>query len=313
MDILFEDIENSLKDISNTIVYKKPKISVVVPVFNTEKYLSRCLLSVINSSLKELEIIIVNDGSTDNSEKILSLFANHDSRITIVNQEHKLQGAARNNGIRLAKGEYIGFIDSDDWIDEDFFEKLYAAVKKYNADIAFAANIRIGNGKTKKRLNITKEIYTQDLQTKFDLCRLWKDSCPTNKIYRTEFLRNNNITFPENVYCEDKLFSVKALYHANGIVTVPDTYYYYYRNLNSTSLKKNEKKERKNDKNNARLEVLKFLRHQKAQVRDGDFYAVTKQINLFGIPIYKKKESLCSVKHYLLSVIKVMGEKIDKR
>ena len=309
MGKLLEDIEISLKDFSNAIKYAKPKISVVVPVFNTEKYLSKCLFSLINQSLKELEVIVVDDGSIDNSVKIALLFAERDARITIINQAHKLQGSARNNGLKHVQGEYVGFVDSDDWVDEDYFEKLYSSAKKFDADIALATNIRTGNGKAKKRLNITKEEYITDLQGKFDICHLWKDSCPTNKIYRTEFIKNNNISFPEGVYCEDKLFTVKAVYYANGIVTVPDTFYYYFRNPDSTSHNKSVEKERKNDKNNARLEVLKFLRTHNAQVRDGDFCAVTKEIKWFGIPIYRKKESLNCAKYYVLFV-KIKEEKL---
>ena len=309
MGKLLEDIEISLKDFSNTIKYDKPIISVIVPVFNAEKYLQKCLFSLINQSLKELEIIVVNDGSTDNSEKIISLFAEHDARIIIVNQKHKLQGSARNNGLRHVKGEYTGFVDSDDWVDEDYFEKLYSSAKKFDSDIALATNIRIGNGKAKKRLNIAKEEFITNLQGKFDVCYLWKDSCPTNKIYKTEFLRCNNILFPEGVYCEDKLFSTMAIYYSNGIVTVPGTFYYYFRNPDSTSHNKSVKKERKNDKNNARLEVLKFLRTNNAQVRDGDFCAITKKADIFGIPVYTKKESLRTANHYIFSIIKIKEDK----
>ena len=304
-----ENIEILLKNISNTIRYNCPKISVIVPVFNTEKYLSKCLFSLIKQSLKEIEIIVVNDGSTDASKNIASIFAQHDARIIVLNQEHKLQGAARNNGIQQASGEYIGFVDSDDWVDENYFENLYLSAKKFDADIALATNIRTGNGKTKKRLNITKEEFITDLQSKFDICCLWKDSCPTNKIYKTEFLKSNNILFPEGVYCEDKLFSTMAVYYSNGIVTVPNTFYYYFRNLNSTSHNKSAKKERKNDKNNARLEVLKFLRRHNAQVRDGDFCAITKKTDLFGIPVYTRKESLYSRKHYIFSFIRIKEDK----
>ena len=289
---------------------QKPKISIIVPVFNSEKYIEKCLLSLINQTEKEIEIVIVNDGSDDNSEKIVTEFAQNDTRIVYVKQEHKLQGAARNKGISLAKGEYIGFVDSDDWVDSDYFEKLYSAAKKYNSDLALATNVRTGNGKTKKRLNITKEAFYTDLQSKFDICNQWKDGCPTNKIYRREFLQKNNILYPENVFCEDKIFTTKALYHANGIVSVPGIYYYYYRNPDSTVKKKYKTSKFKNDKNNARLEVLKFLKENNTQIRDKDFWAIVKSIYIFGIPVYTKKESLHTARHYILSFIKIKEEKI---
>ena len=312
MTLLQEDIKevvNLLKNISNTYYFEKPKISVIVPAYNSEKFISKCLLSLINQTEKEIEIIVINDGSNDNTKDIISIFAEHDSRIILINQDHKLQGAARNNGIKHAKGEYIGFVDSDDWVDLDYFEKLYVTAKKYNSDLTLATNVRTGNGKTKKRLNIIKEEFITDLQGKMDVCHQWKDGCPTNKIYKAEFLQKFDIKFPEGIYCEDKLFTTKALYHANGIATVPGIYYYYYRNPHSTVNYKIKSKERKKDKNNARLEVLKFLKENNAQLRDGDFCAITKRVDLFGIPIYKKKESLRSAKHYILSIIKIKEDK----
>lgn len=305
-----KEITTLLKNISNTYHFEKPKISVIVPTYNSEKFISKCLLSIINQTEKEIEIIVINDGSNDNTKDIVSMFAEHDSRIILINQEHKLQGSARNNGIGQAKGEYIGFVDSDDWVDLDYFEKLYSAAKKYNSDLALATNVRTGNGKTKKRLNIIKEEFITDLQGKMDVCHQWKDGCPTNKIYKTEFLQKFHIQFPEGVYCEDKLFTTKALYFANGIVTVPDIYYYYFRNPNSTVNNKIKIKERKEDKNNARLEVLNFLKENNAQLRDGNFYAITKSFKIFGIPIYKKKESLHSAKHYIFSIIKIKEEQL---
>lgn len=304
------NIKNSLKNISNFHDIKEPKVSVIVPVFNTEKFISKCLYSLINQTEKDIEIIVVNDGSADDSMLVASFFAERDSRITIINQEHKLQGAARNNGIKHARGEYIGFVDSDDWVDLDYFEKLYTFAKKYNSDLSLATHVRTGNGKTKKRLNITKEKFITDLQERMDICNQWKDGCPTNKIYKTELLKKNEIFYPEGVYCEDKLFTTKALFYANGIVTVPNIYYYYFRSPNSTVHNKVKDKARKKDKNNARLEVLRFLKENNVQLRDGDFCAITKHFNIFGFSIYKKKESLHSAKHYIFSIIKIKEEQL---
>ena len=114
---------------------KKPKISIIIPAYNVEKYIGECLLSIIKQTFKELEIIIINDGSTDRTEEIIKLFKK-DKRIVIINQKNKKQGGARNTGLKIAKGEYIGFIDSDDWIEHNYYEELYKAILKYNADIA---------------------------------------------------------------------------------------------------------------------------------------------------------------------------------
>ena len=312
---LTQDITAQIqKALENTNIKKSdaPKVSIIIPVYNAEKFLSKCLFSVINQTEKDIEIIVINDGSTDDSQKILSLFSEKDKRITIIEQEHNLQGAARNSGIKHARGEYIGFVDADDWVDKDYFEKLYIAAKKYNSDLALAINTRVGNGKTKNRLNITEETFKTNLQDKIDTCLLWKDACPTNKIYKKEFLIKYDILYPEGVYCEDKLFSVKSVYYANGIVTVPNVHYYYFRNPNSTVKRYSKTKTHKNDKEKARLNVLNFLRSSKAEIRDGDFSAVTKSLKIFGITLYTKKESLHSAKHYLFNCIKIKNEKLTQ-
>ena len=119
------------------------KFSIITPVFNTESYLEQCLESILNQTYKNFEIICINDASTDNSLSILKDYAKNDSRIRIINKENGGISAARNSGINAAMGDFLSFIDSDDWIDLDFFEKLYLAAKKYSADIAAAGIIRI--------------------------------------------------------------------------------------------------------------------------------------------------------------------------
>ena len=162
----------------------KPKISVIVPVYNVDRYLEICIDSLINQTYDNLEIILINDGSTDDSKLICEKYLKLDKRIKLINQKNKGVSSARNNGIRNSSGEYIVFVDSDDWVDLDYFERLYNAAKKYDSDIALATNIRVGKRKSKKRLNITEETVVSGLQDKFDICQQWKNECPTNKIYR---------------------------------------------------------------------------------------------------------------------------------
>ena len=103
---------------------KNPKLSIIIPVYNTGEYLSRCLDSVINQTYKEIEIICVNDGSTDNSLQILNDYAKCDDRIIIINQKNLGSSEARNNGLKIIKGKWVGFVDSDDWVDLNYFEEL---------------------------------------------------------------------------------------------------------------------------------------------------------------------------------------------
>ncbi len=288
------------------------KVSIIVPVYNTEKFLEKCLRSLISQTLKEIEIICVDDGSVDNSLNIIKKFAKEDSRIKVIEQENKKQGAARNNGTKIAKGEYIGFVDSDDWVDIDYYEKMYIAAKKYDSDIALATNIRIGNGKTKKRVNIKKEEFYTDLQSKFDVCNQWKNPCPTNKIYRLSMLKENNVTWPEGCYCEDKLFTVQAVYWANGVVTVPNVNYYYYRNPKSTVnlASSSHVKKCTEDKNASKKAVLDFLRKKNAPLRDGEFWEVLFEKRIFGIQVFSLQKSL-RLKRFVLLGIKVW-EKVDE-
>jgi len=110
-------------------------VSIIVPVYNVEKYLEKCLESIINQTLKNLEIICVNDGSTDNSLQILEDYAKKDQRIKIINKKNRGSGAAKNTGMKNASGEYIGFVDSDDWVDLAMFEKLYNRAKSQKSDM----------------------------------------------------------------------------------------------------------------------------------------------------------------------------------
>ena len=118
------------------------QVSVIIPVFNTEEYLPKCISSIINQTIKNIEIICVNDCSTDNSLKILQNFSKQDIRIRIVDlKENKGVSNARNTGIDLAQGEYIYFIDSDDWIDTNYLEEMLTKIKEVNSDIIINANL----------------------------------------------------------------------------------------------------------------------------------------------------------------------------
>lgn len=307
------DLRSEIEEVAVNKFVENPKVSIIIPTYNNEQFIKKCLFSLCKQTLKEIEIIIIDDGSTDSSRSIIQTFASIDKRFVVIHQDHAKQGAARNKGIKAARGEYIGFVDSDDWVDLDYYEKLYNTAKKYDSDIALATNIRIGNGKTKKRLNIIEEIFTTTLQEKIDISTQAKNPCPTNKIYRTTLLKNNEIYYPEGVYCEDKLFTIQAIYYANGVVTVPNVNYYYFRNPNSTvnSKKIKHTKILNNDKNNAKLAVLNFLKEKKADIRDCEFWATTKEIRFCGIPVYSEKESLATRKGYIFSYIKIFQKRIE--
>ena len=201
-------------------------LSIIIPVYNSEKYLKECLTSIINQTLKDIEIICVNDGSTDNSLKILEEFGAQDSRLRIINQENQGQGYARNAGLEAAKGDYVGFIDSDDYISPDFYKKLYS----YKSDIVLT---------TKRRYLENGKLRNKDFKVRDKNSLIIKNANIYNKIYRKDFLIKNNIKFYGKTNpAEDNYFSVKAILNADSIKIIKGGIYYYRVVENSTIHKK---------------------------------------------------------------------------
>ena len=260
-----------------------PKVSVIVPVYNVEKFLPRCLDSIINQTLKDIEIICINDGSPDNCLSILEDYAKKDSRIRIINQENSGPSVSRNKGILMAQGEYIGFVDSDDWLDPDFYEKLYAAAKESDADIA-ACGIKVYRkySRVNYMLKYTKEHCVNDLERKLYLCDVPETCNVWNKIYRTTFIKNNNIEFEVGInFGEDVSFTVEALYYSGNLVIVPATLYNYERrNVNSIVKTKSDKLRR--DSEHVHNRMSDFLKSKNInlpktwrQVRKYKFLGIT--------------------------------------
>ena len=171
------------------------KFSVIVPIYNSEKYLKKCLDSLVNQTFKNIEIILVNDGSTDNSEDIIKQYLK-DKRIIYLKKENGGQASARNLGLSKAKGDYISFIDSDDYVDLDMFEKLNECT--FDNDIILSDYyytkenqdnyVKLFNGNAGNIINTD----------------YWKfDTCPWNKFYKKSFLIENNFSFPEGIMYED--------------------------------------------------------------------------------------------------------------
>lgn len=228
-----------------------PYISVIIPLYNVEKYLEKCLESVINQTLEEIEIICINDGSTDNSLQILELFAQNDKRIKIINKENSGQGAARNIGMQHATGQYISFIDSDDWIEQDMYEKLYENAINLNSDIVMCP-IRIFDESTKEfrfddpyyNLGYFNESYEtrvfNHIETEQFLFRI--SVTPVNKLYKSDFLDEIDAKFPENLIFEDNPFFYHIYLNARKVSLVRDFLYTYRVNrLNSTISRSNKR------------------------------------------------------------------------
>ena len=275
--------------------YNNPKVSIIVPVYNCEKYLKRCLDSLVMQTLENIEIICINDGSTDKS---LDILKEYESNIVIINQENQGQSIARNKGLEVAKGEYIGFVDSDDWVDTDYFEKLYKTAKKHDTDIAATGIVRLNNFNKKFHIKFSEEIITDDVNKKFQLCDVPDKSYVWNKIYKRKELLNNKLKFVENLIYEDCIFTPQALHKLNKLVTVPDTYYYYWRRANSTVTLRNKKSNK--DKIYAHGWAENYMKEHNIQVHKSN----TKRYKIFGLSIYKITTKNGKIEHRLFNIIK---------
>ena len=204
------------------------KVSVIIPVYNAEQYLSKCLDSVCNQTLKDIEIICIDDCSTDGSLSILKQFQRLDKRIKVIKPD-KNSGVsvARNIGIKQAYGRYFSFIDADDFLETDMLEKLYTKAKETGADIVIGRLVEIGYDSTEVQ------------RTEVELVTKYKDkffaaAAFTPAIYSSELITKNNIKFPEGVILgEDILFLAKAVIAANIVEAVPDAKYFYVRHSDS--------------------------------------------------------------------------------
>ncbi|MDR3178578.1 MAG: glycosyltransferase [Oscillospiraceae bacterium] len=221
-------------------------VSVIVPVYNSEKFLSRCIKSLVNQTLKEIEIIFVNDVSTDESLEIIKKFKEkYPKKIKIINSKKKLrQGGARNLGIKVAIGEYVAFVDSDDWVNLNMFSLLYKKAKQDESDFVgcryFVSdsqkNIIEKNKFSKFLLEISGKILNDKEKERllFSISALW---C---HIYRRSIIFDKNIFFIENIAYEDNHFvRLYTLYiQKYSFLDIP--LYFYFENLNSTTRQKNQ-------------------------------------------------------------------------
>ena len=213
---------------------KNPKISVIIPVYNVEKFLRECLDSVVNQTMRDIEIICINDGSTDGSLDILKEYAKKDDRIIVINQTNGWLSAARNSGLKIAKGEYIQFVDSDDYLELNACETAYKYALQYNADVVVWGykNFpkQVGNVKNKRYSLKHKEVnvFYGGLRSGRHLCRnaVWY------KLYRHEIIKG--CYFPEWIRCrEDEHFNFQVDKKINILVQIPEQLYNYRLNLNS--------------------------------------------------------------------------------
>ena len=214
-----------------------PIISIIVPIYNVGKYLPKCIESILNQTFKNFELILVNDGSTDNSGVVCDDYAKKDTRIKIIHKSNGGVSSARNAGLYVAKGKYIGFVDPDDYIDKDMFEVLYKLCEQNNADIAICKNCREINGVIDRK---NEEVYIKELSNteavkeafKANLYRfaLWNKLCR-----RKCFI---DISFPEGRIHEDLSVTYRILSNANKVIFTNYVGYIYVKRDDSILTKK---------------------------------------------------------------------------
>ena len=235
----------------------RPLISIVVPIYNVEKYLERCLNSLIQQTLKSIEIILVDDESPDNCPQLCDKYAEWDSRIKVIHKKNEGLGFARNSGMQIATGEYITFVDSDDFVALDTYERLYSVAKLKDLDICYFRFCRYYEDGTIKPMNDwNKEEY---FLTKNDVQKFFLEMVgpkPEEKIdikysmsvckaiFKLDILKVNNLQFvsERNVASEDLIFHLDLAPYINKIGYLPMPYYYYYVNPSSISTSYSEEK-----------------------------------------------------------------------
>lgn len=255
--------------------YMKTKISIIVPVYNTGKYLEKCLESIKNQTLSDIEIICINDGSNDDSKQIIENYVLTDSRFKLINQNNKGQSAARNTGIEKAQGEYIGFVDSDDFIDSKMYETLYNNAKKNDTDISMCSFIMHDDKNNKESQNdpymslniFPKKLenvifdYNQTLDFIFRIC-----VSPCNKIYKNDFIKNSKFKFIENLNYEDNVFFLDAYTSAKRVSIIKEPLY-FYRYTSDTSISHSNKYDEK------KLDFFKIFELEEEILKEKNIYS----------------------------------------
>ena len=209
------------------------KVSVILAVYNVAPYLHRSLDCLINQTLKDIEIICIDDCSTDNSFEVLKEYAQKDGRIVVIKSEvNQGAAAARNKGLKIAKGEYLGFIDPDDAIDLNYYEELYKTAKENNVDVAKCARKNIyPDGR--EEIGMVNH-WIREFNTPYVFSHEW-----TTAIYRAEFIQKNNITFPEECKkAQDVVFLSRVMFKHASLKVIDNVFYYYHKRDNSLNAEK---------------------------------------------------------------------------
>lgn len=265
------------------------KVSIIIPVYNSAAYLQRCLDSVTRQSLDNIEIICVDDGSTDSSYSILKEWAGKDNRIVVLQQANGRQGKARNTALAVARGEYIGMVDSDDYIPADYFERLYNTAKRNDADIAVCGIVKEKRHRNKTVISYSKEVIKEDAASKLHLCNCPPDFHPVNKLYRRSMLERQNLRFAENVQYEDVMFVLRAICEGGRMTTVPGTSYIYVQNPTST-VNSRQTAAKQQQRYQAHRSMVDYTARNGIHIAERHKNITVRYFSSFGVCLWKIKE-----------------------
>jgi glycosyltransferase involved in cell wall biosynthesis len=263
---------------------KDTLISVVIPAYNAAQYLEQCIQNVLLQSYKNLEIIVVDDGSKDNTREIAQQYP-----VKLIQQENQGSAAARNAGIQAATGEYIHFMDADDLINLNFYERMLDAILSVDADMACCGFIH-------ERLPAFNSVIIEQFvfintEDKMTFTNVGHQGAAWKYLFKISFLRSKKLLFDLNLrVAQDKAFSLQAVFYANKIISVPNAVYIYKVRNNSamTASTTKQKKNRKKSIKEANEFCKKFANeHHLKTISSPRFQLI--QYKLFGLPIIKKR------------------------
>lgn len=267
----------------------KELISIIIPVYNAEQYLPRCLNSVTGQTYQNLEIILVNDGSTDNSKTIMESYADKDNRIRIIHKENGGLSTARNAGLDIVHGAYITFIDSDDWVHKEYVESLYHNLVNFHADIVGVGLQKIWDI-SKQPVKVSKQIKVFEYDSEQAIEQMWYqkniDNCACGKLYRTSLFQT--VRYPVGKLYEDLATTYRLFWKADKIVNISEKLYFYFQHTDSIMSRSFDK--RNMDRIFVSEELLNWACGQSEAVRDAAevrFFVSNIQV-LREIPIEKE-------------------------
>ena len=283
------------------------KISVIVPMYNVENYISQCLENIIHQTYKNLEIIIVNDGSKDKSLDICNEYIKKDKRIKYIYQKNMGLSAARNTGIKNATGDYIHFVDSDDFIPLDYYEKMIDALGDTDADIVCGGFYFEKH--PSESVKFSKRYIFTNIHDKIEKTYAFKYKYVWRYLIKTSFIKKQKLSFMVGYYMEDVMFTIPAFTNANKIVLCPSVQYFYRNNSKSILNWKNRKKNiklRHDDK------YMKKLSEEYASEHGFSLKSIVLNRRLYKlfdlIPILRKS-TFVNKKTYSFFGIKLLGER----